>query len=574
MKHFKKARGRILALILSILVSLCSLPTSVSAAGTPAIQMSLDKVSYVSGEEVLLTLKLTEAVTIMALQVDIDMAKNTFVLDKLEILEPKLNGAWAGTKEGRLSLNWIADDLADTVLQAGDILRIRMHVKDSAAVGEKTFSFSYIEAGNGTLAYVTIDKGAGVTVTVSGAAKSQNVIDAENEIAKIDLDKITASAESLELITNAQLAFAKCSAAEKKLVSNVDLLIAAVEKYNRLKEEQAAADAENKIEQEIREYLETYYNQYASKTPETVELADKAGIMEAIKEYTKKSAYIRSRLKEEYDHLKELEAAVKVLEEKASAEAYADTFVPIFLENNKDILNMPVDSVTYEDENTFGQLQSKILDAIDFYNTILNDVGRERVSEEYQHLLDLLKKCEEIALENTPETPGTIKAYNEFRDKYMELLMKSPDEVTMEDLSAINSAISEIKNMKPAVSGRLINEYEYLMELLRVLNGTGSVPGWPDDNFSGGSTGTGDGNQVPGVVVPPTDNSGDSSGSDQNGAQGGARKTKVTVTVGDVFAIIVMVLICTAAVLFLLPNIVKAVLKKKQERRSNYGTEI
>lgn len=572
MKHFKKIRVLIWSLILSMICSICALPTQTLAAGTPAVQMDFDKTSYVCGEEALLTLKLTEPTSMMALQVDMNMEGGSFLLEKLEILNADLNGAWAGTKGDQLSVNWISDNLKDVAVPAGDILRLRLRVRESASTGDKLFSISYIESANGKLEYVTVEKGANISVKVEAASKSQNVLDAENEIAKIDIDKITASAESLTLITNAQQAFSKCSASEKKQVSNADVLTAAVKKYNKLKEEQAAADAEAKIQQEIQAYLNDYYNKFADTTAETVKLADKAGVTAAIKEYTKKSAYVRSRLKDEYDHLKELEAAIKVLEEKASAESYADTFVPIFLENNKDILNMAVDSVIYEDENTFSQLQSKILEAIDFHDTILNDVGRSRVTKEYQHLQDLLKKCEEIAKENTPDTPGTLKAYNEFRDKYMDLLMKSPDEVTMDDLSTINSAISEIKNMKPAVSGKLLNEYEYLMELLSTLNGTGTVPGWPDDGWADLPD---DGDvTVPGEVVDPTVPSNDGTGASQNGEQTeNGKKTKVNVTVGDTFAIIMLVLILTTVLLYLLPTVVKFILKKKEERRMDYGAE-
>ncbi len=577
MKHLRKVRGLVWMLILSMILSVCTVPTSVLAAGTPAIEMSFDKTSYVYGGEVLLTLRMTEAAGIAALQVDIDMEGNTFVLEKLEILDPSLEGAMAGTKGNRLSVNWIAGGLSDVSVQPGDVFRLRMRVRETAASGNKMFSVSNIEAYNSKMDAVAVEKGKNTSVEVKAAAKSQNVINAENEIAKINLDAITTSKESLDLITNAQQAFSRCSAAEKKQVSNADVLNAAVKKYNALKEEEAKADAEAKIQQELADYRNNYYNEFASTTPETVKLADKAGITAAIKEYTKKSSYVRSLLKPEYDHLKELEAAVKVLEEKASAESYADTFVPVFLENNKDILNMPVDSITYEDENVFGQLQSKIADAIDFHNTILNDVGRGRVTKEYQHLLALAEKCEEIAVENTPDTPGVTAAYNGFRDKYMDLLMKSPDEVTMEDLDAINSAISEIKNMKPAVSGKLLNEYEYLMELLSTLNGTGAGDNWPDDNWpdDNWSELPGDDVTVPGEVVTPPNGLSPGGDSNQNGenSKNDGRKTKVNVTVGDAFAIILLVMLLTTVLLYLIPTIVKFILKKKQERRAKYGTE-
>lgn len=569
MKQLRRTQVMIIAIVLTMLTSLVSLPTNALAADVPNIQMSVNKTSVIPGEEVLLTLKLDKAVKIMALQIDIDMTSGTFVLEKVDALTSSLNGTYAGTKGGKLSLNWISDNLTDTTIQSGDALCVRMRVLEKAVLGKKTFSITYLEASNGKLEYVTLNKGQDVTVEVVSAKKSQNVINAENEISKINLDTITASAESLELITNAQVAFSKCSADEKKQVSNASLLTEAMQKYNKLKEQQAQEEAAEKVRKEISEWLENYYNKVSSRTPETVTLEDKVAVNDAIKEYTKKSAYVRSLLNTQYEHLKALNEAIKGLEKEASDKTYADTFVPIFLENNKDILSMPVDSVTYEGEEAFTQLQGKIADAISFYNDVLNDVGRKRVKSEYKHLQDLWEKCEEVAAENIPESQGTIKAYNAFRDTYMNLLMKSPDEVTMDDLAQINKAISEIKSMKPAVSGKLINEYEYLMELLSVLNGTGGMSGWDTgdigwlgDDIASQIEGTTDVPEDIGVIQETTEEAADV-----------ARKTKVSVSVGDAFAIIVFTLMLTSAFLYALPVLVKYVVNKKMERRLTYGSE-
>lgn len=569
MKQLRKMQVMAIVIMLTMITSLISLPANVLAANEPVVGMSVNKTSVTPGEEVLLTLKLDKAVKIMAFQIDIEMTSGTFVLEKVDALVSSLNGTYGGTKDGKLSVNWISDNLTDTTIQQGDALRVRMRVLEKAELGSKTFSIKYLEASNGKLEYITLNKGQDVTVEVVSSAKSQNVINAENEISKINLDAITASPESLELITNAQVAFSKCSAAEKKLVSNAALLTEAVQKYNKLKEQQAQEEAAEKVRKEIAEYLEQYYNPVASRTPETVTLQDKVAVNDAMKEYTKKSAYVRSLLNAQYEHLKELNEAIKKLEKEASDKTYADTFVPIFLENNKDILSMAVDSVTYEGEEAFTQLQQKIADAISFYNDVLNDVGRNRVKSEYKHLEELWKKCEEVAAENIPETQGTIKAYNAFRDKYMDILMKSPDEVTMNDLQKINEAISEIKSMKPAVSGKLINEYEYLMELLSVLNGTGSADdwgtgdtGWLGDDLAGQLGNTTDTPENIGVVQETTTKEAEA-----------ARKTKVSVSVGDTFAIIVFTLMLTAAFLYALPVLVKYVVNKKMERRLKYGSE-
>lgn len=580
MKAFHKIKVLLMSLVMIMTVSLSSLPlTALAAPADPGITVKTDKTAYVPGDAVVLTVSSTGAASAMAIQVDVQVDA-AFTYEKVSAANSALTGVRAGLKDGKLSVNWINRMDGDIQIPAGDLFTVNLRVTEDAAVGTKTFTPGKIEITGADGAPTTGASPAAFNVTVGTPVKSENVLAAEAAIDRIDLDALDTSQASLDLITDAQLAFSQCSSAEKKLVENADKLTQAVEKYRKLKEQEAADAAAAALQQEIDAWLEDYYAPVADKTPETVAVVDKVAVNTAMEEYTKKSAYIRSQLLEEYEHLQELEDAIAVLEAQMAEETYADTFVPVFLDTYAGILNTPLDSVVYEDEESFEQIGSTIQEAMDFYNEILNEVGQARVAEEYSHLEALLERWNEVALENTPDTPGTLKAYNDFRNKYMDLLMKNPDDVTMEDLPMIQQAISEIKSMKPAVSGKLINEYEYLMELLNTLNGGGSgaigdivipdfnvpdlnVPDLPETGLPGSDVST----------TPNGNGSGTTGGGVQNmdtqtaGESEGGIFTKLTVSVGDAFAVIVLILLLTAVVLYLMPRCVNLIVRKKMERR-------
>lgn len=547
MTKYLKVLSSITALILVAVLLVA--PLSVSAAAGTKVSLSSSVETAKIGDTVKITAS-GEKITAFALSIEIDLNDTAFEVEKVSVSNSALSDIQAGLKKGVLVLNWITSAKAGAVLPAGQWFTFEFKVTPQAEFKTETFSIKTLELYDKDLNSLASSKGSDATVTIVQDDKTQNVIDAENAIDAIGT-VTKADKATLDKITDAQLAYNKCNAKEQKLVSNYDVLEDAIDKYNDLVAKQNKQDADDKIAKMIADFKN---EPLLKETVDTVDATDLAEANKLIGEYSQFPLYVRNKLKPEYEHL-------LALKEKALALYDAPGMVKGFKETYAGVLELKPETFAF-DEETFGNTKKAIEDAINTYGE-LNSVAQGMLTKEYELLVKLLEKAYELEADNAPESASVIREYNAFRKKYLRILYLTEGEVTADDLGEINQAISELKSLRAPVAGKLIPEYEHLMNLLATLNGAGvsGDGGYADDgtiDTSGGITQYVQGGTT--IMQVPVEVE-----SEKADAAGGL--LSVIMSPSMTFGLIVFILLMTALILFAAPVVTYFIVKKKSERR-------
>lgn len=538
--------NRILKGLLSFLLSaVMAASLFVSAfcvsAAAPVISLTANVATASCGDEVQISVSSTNAVNAVAFSTEIIFSADSFTVLKATVSQQELSDTQIGVKNGKLILNWMSNTSDNVSLPEGKWFTVHLSVSDNAQYGDKTFSLNNTELFDKNLNKITVQKGGDASVTVGAPQKSETVLNAENAIAAIGT--VDTSDTCLMKITAAQIAFNKCSASEKKQVENYSVLEEAIRLYNTLREQQNAQENAEAVQREIDEFKA---KDILKLTTETVEAVNLEEINKTLSEYAGKTLYIRNQLKEEYNLL-------LALKEVALNKNDAPGMVEGFLQVNSGLLALNPETFAY-DEATFRSTKAAIESAIASYNDY-NSLAQSMLNSEYEHLLKLLDRCYELETENSPEPAYVTEAYNAFRKKYLNVLFMTEGEVTDADLATIQSALNEIKKMKPAVSGKLISEYEHLMNLLAALN----TAEMNYDTDIGGSAviNTVEVEKIveKTVEVPV-----------EVETQAGAKKLNVKMSPSSKFGIIVFVLLITAIILFAAPVVTRFILENKMRK--------
>lgn len=546
--------------VLVVLISAFFINFAVSADTQRKIYIEASKETVLPGDELTVTVKTNEAFSAFAFNLDIGFDKNAFTVSKISVADSSKIGLMSGVADGKLKVNWMAESSAEE--WNNGTLFVVYFKSNKTASGEKAFNLDSLKVLDAKLKKVEFNVGGEIKVNLKAAVKSEKVKNAEEKIAAIGTVK--ADVDSLNRITEAQLAFNECSASEKILVENRSVLEKAIETYNKLKAEQAAEENKKKLEEEIKKFKEDH-KALLNLTDSTVKGTDVANLNAALIEYGTKSTYVKNRLKTEYDKL-------LALYQKASQLATAPEMVESFLNEYEGVLSLNPKTLSYSDEGSFNDIRQSIESALATYENF-NDVAKSMLKKQYELLKQLQARCDELAIENSPEPEYVTQAYNAFRKKYLSILLKTEGEVTKSDLSKIQNALSELKSLKPQVSGKLITEYEHLMNLLYAL-----------ENEGGGNSGT-DPSVITNTVEVPVDRIVEVPVETQvqvpvdrvveTSAEELAKNTDVSIPSSGKFGIIVFVMMFTAFVLFATPVGTYFILKAKKEREDlAYETDI
>ena len=452
-----KALRRFTASLMAAAMALLSAYTA-AAASSAKFKLSSNKTEVFKDNSFTVTLSAENSFSAAGIYAEISFDKTAFELQKYTVVNDNISDCSVGYRNSKVLFVWDSDKNASF---SGNLLKLQFKTVSDSSEGKKKFSFDVIEMCDEKFKSVS-NAVTPAEVSVKKLAASDNVlktIDLINNIGTVD-----ASDACLKRITLALNAFSKLTSSEKGLVSNYPTLAEAQKKYNELKEKEEAEKNQQALQNEINKFLSDNADALAL-TESNAKISDLTKVTDALNEYATKSAYVREKLKNEYEHLKKLRDKINALIEDENAKNAAIEIAAGFRETFKDLIELPVSNVVYEPE-----LLTEIESAINTYDEVFDDYTKALLTKEYQHIKALYERYKELEIKNAPEPESVVREYTAFREKYLKLIMMSDDSVTQNEYSLIQQAMSDYDSMSDMAKGKTASVYRHLMNLLFALN--------------------------------------------------------------------------------------------------------
>lgn len=452
-----KALRRFTASLMAAAMALLSAYTA-AAASSAKFKLSSNKTEVFKDNSFTVTLSAENSFSAAGIYAEISFDKTAFELQKYTVVNDNISDCSVGYRNSKVLFVWDSDKNASF---SGNLLKLQFKTVSDSSEGKKKFSFNVIEMCDEKFKSVS-NAVTPAEVSVKKLAASDNVlktIDLINNIGTVD-----ASDACLKRITLALNAFSKLTSSEKGLVSNYPTLAEAQKKYNEIKEKEEAEKNQQALQNEINKFLSDNADALAL-TESNAKISDLTKVTDALNEYATKSAYVREKLKNEYEHLKKLRDKINALIEDENAKNAAIEIAAGFRETFKDLIELPVSNVVYEPE-----LLTEIESAINTYDEVFDDYTKALLTKEYQHIKALYERYKELEIKNAPEPESVVREYTAFREKYLKLIMMSEDSVTLNEYSLIQQAMSDYDSMSDMAKGKTASVYRHLMNLLFALN--------------------------------------------------------------------------------------------------------
>ena len=452
-----KALRRFTASLMAAAMALLSAYTA-AAASSAKFKLSSNKTEVFKDNSFTVTLSAENSFSAAGIYAEISFDKTAFELQKYTVVNDNISDCSVGYRNSKVLFVWDSDKNASF---SGNLLKLQFKTVSDSSEGKKKFSFDVIEMCNEKFKSVP-NAVTPAEVSVKKLTASDNVlktIDLINNIGTVD-----ASDACLKRITLALNAFSKLTSSEKGLVSNYPTLAEAQKKYNELKEKEEAEKNQQSLQNEINKFLSDNADALAL-TESNAKISDLTKVTDALNEYATKSAYVREKLKNEYEHLKKLRDKINALIEDENAKNAAIEIAAGFRETFKDLIELPVSNVVYEPE-----VLTEIESAINTYDEVFDDYTKALLTKEYQHIKALYERYKELEIKNAPEPESVVREYTAFREKYLKLIMMSEDSVTQNEYSLIQQAMSDYDSMSDMAKGKMASVYRHLMNLLFALN--------------------------------------------------------------------------------------------------------
>lgn len=452
-----KALRRFTASLMAAAMALLSAYTA-AAASSAKFKLSSNKTEVFKDNSFTVTLSAENSFSAAGIYAEISFDKTAFELQKYTVVNDNISDCSVGYRNSKVLFVWDSDKNASF---SGNLLKLQFKTVSDSSEGKKKFSFDVIEMCDEKFKSVS-NAVTSAEVSVKKLTASDNVlktIDLINNIGTVD-----ASDACLKRITLALNAFSKLTSSEKGLVSNYPTLAEAQKKYNELKEKEETEKNQQALQNEINKFLSDNADALAL-TESNAKISDLTKVTDALNEYATKSAYVREKLKNKYEHLKKLRDKINALIEDENAKNAAIEIAAGFRETFKDLIELPVSNVVYEPE-----LLTEIESAINTYDEVFDDYTKALLTKEYQHIKALYERYKELEIKNAPEPESVVREYTAFREKYLKLIMMSEDSVTQNEYSLIQQAMSDYDSMSDMAKGKMASVYRHLMNLLFALN--------------------------------------------------------------------------------------------------------
>jgi len=254
-------------------------------------------------------------------------------------------------------------------------------------------------------------------------------------------------------------------------------------------------------------------------------------------------------LQEEYQQLLLLKNKIKELEEALEEEELADIQVKQFYEYYENILKYSKETIPVNGLEEIKDIKNILLSALSSYGSY-NKITQKELENEYKHLDALLDYVVEQEIQNAEEPAWVTESYNAFIKKYMTLLFKTEGEITEDDIPTIRTAMSELRALKPQVKGKLIAEYEQLMNFMNVANQNDM-----DGLIQSGVQEIEKIVEIEKWITVETKEDGEKS----------IRVLGVEMNAGVWFGLTIFIIMLTSVILYLLPFVAYIVLKRRRE---------
>lgn len=455
-KFFKTALlcGLIVCLFVSALVT--------EAAGI-TFTVKSDKTAVKQGDCVTVTAENSAISGIIALSATLNYDSSKFTVVSQTCENNSFNGAYVSSgTSGSVKFVWDAD--SNTNIGAGKMISVILMANDSAAVGNSDVSLTinsiFSKSGSSYIAKLyEVSNPVGIEIKQSEiSSKVSETIALINAIGTVDT-----SDDCLNRITAAMDAFSALGSSEQSQVTNYQVLQDSYNMYYYLKNKEL--DEANKVELEntIAAFRENHKD-LLNLSENDVTISHKVAVLAALNKYEMSTAYVRSKLTEEATHLKKLKSKIDELEDDLTKQEESISEVEGFRESFKALINTPLSYVFLSDD-----FKTQINIAKSTYS-MLNEYSQEALRDDYSKILEIEARYEELELLNEPDSEYVIKSANEYTDKYLTLLAKSPDDLTADDAALVSAALEDFKNLPNGARGRLLTQFEKLMSMQSYLN--------------------------------------------------------------------------------------------------------
>lgn len=480
MKKIKLAKS-VLSLFFVFCIVISLFTVTVSAASGAKIDAVVSKTAVKAGEQVKFNVYLEYTGEINALNLKITFNKNDFTYTEgsASILSKKFNDATVGTgKANELCFIWEGAEsekintreyvfgfsltAADKDTGGSDVKIELLELYRSAIVNRK-FTDTDIPI---------TQREARKTILFSDSMSGIKAV--EDKINNIGTVKYNdATKNRIQIANNA---YAALTVAEKRLVSNYQVLLDAIKQYELLKNQSFTDD---EIEAAVKKFKADYAFVLNASSADVIEMPDRLEVIEtakkALEDFEELPIGAQSKLINQRTKLRKLISDVQAalsdeekeqekLEEIRRLKEEAKEIAERFKESYKYVLELTADSVTILDDELVEDA-AKALQR----SCIGNDYVIDYLKDEESLLNALRKRISEIKSELSPELEGPHKEVYEFRTTFAYILSLKPEELTYDDKLDVFLADAIYSTLSKEAQNMLTSERELLDKFLNLM---------------------------------------------------------------------------------------------------------
>lgn len=480
MKKIKLAKS-VLSLFFVFCIVISLFTVTVSAASGAKIDAVVSKTAVKAGEQVKFNVYLEYTGEINALNLKVTFNKNDFTYTEgsASILSKKFNDATVGTgKANELCFIWEGAEsekintkeyvfgfsltAADKDTGGSDV-KIELSELYRSAIVNRKFTDTDIPI---------TQREARKTILFSDSMSGIKAVeDKINNIGTVKYNDVTKN--RIQIANNA---YAALTVAEKRLVSNYQVLLDAIKQYELLKNQSFTDD---EIEAAVKKFKTDYASVLNASSADVIEMPNRLEVIEtakkALEDFEELPIGAQSKLISQRTKLRKLISDVQAalsdeekeqerLEEIRRLKEEAKEIADRFKESYKYVLELTTDSVTILDDELVEDA-SKALQR----SCIGNDYVIDYLKDEETLLNALRKRISEIKSEMNPELEGPYKEVYEFRTTFAYILALKPEELTYDDKLDVYLADAIYSTLSKEAQNMLTSERKLLDKFLNLM---------------------------------------------------------------------------------------------------------
>ena len=475
---------RLIALLLSIVLSVSALSAVAFAAGDPELSLVAEKYNSATGQyesvtvvkpgdEVRITLVTNSAIEDFAgirATVGFDTTAFTLRANSVASRISDSNGTLNSTQNADASAVTVLWDTTTKNLNVpGAIFSMVFVAKSQTADTTANFTLSVAELCDSYGDELPHTTKANLSVTVAITGLSMNLL-----APYAALETITYP-DSWEDILAADAAFNQLTAAQVKSLVNLHTAYwnwysTAKTRYWALEEQSGTAA----VDDAINAFMEKHKTILA-KTVDTVTLADETALTAASSEYEALSSLVKSRFDRAVPTLlSNLQKRMKELKKAQSDAEKAPEEYRAFQNNYNIILTM--DDALFK--ATFDSVGGQVEEALLAYD-MMSDSAKALAAKEHKRLNELYALLQEL-IAQSEEEQKILQEVADFNNRWKYVIGLTARTVTLGDKSAVEMMLAEIEAQRPEVAQRLELRKslgEKLLEAIKKLDSGSQEPG-------------------------------------------------------------------------------------------------